>query len=508
MTEKEILARIEKMNEQHDHSYSEIMDFIENLPEAEKTPPVLCELARAYNNVAVCEDTDEINTELLKDSVDILESIENEFPENDHLLNYRMGYALFYLDRVGEALERFKKALIGKPHDENTEQFIKWCMDKLALPMYEKNFAQRIEDGWKKFAAGESELRRLISEKAHSDDITDLCSELLCDTFTNVCFEVGFNGEKYDLILSPEKDKQVLYLFSEFKRRAPESVLKHWNILLGRQAVRSDKFELGFHGKRLGLSDVTVRIERNDDGCKIVGYGEQLAKMLADDENEAFWFFDLLLDMTLGEVVNMRYIDTIDLEPKPFEGISLLKLPEKIKELFGKNENWDSAEGFLESGIGYEMKPREFAEDEYPTPRLDAFFGFACIPNFVNDYLNGRYEAFNKADSDGVAAGFIFFPVHVFKDDETSKRGEKILNFRDELERYITEKAGESCVFIGGASGYDNCYLDFLAWDLKPVLDAAAEFFAAQNTVPWAFYQSFREDVKVLALMEEPGQNA
>lgn len=223
MTEKEILAQIEKMNEQRDYSYSEIMDFIENLLDAEKTPPVLCELARAYNNVAVCEDTDEIDTKLLKAAVAVLESIENEFPENDHLLNYRMGYALFYLDRVGEALERFRKSLIGKPNDEDTEYFIEWCSDRLALPMYDKNFAQRIKDGWEKFAAGESELRRLISEKADSDDITGLCGKLLSDTFTNVCFEVGFNGEKYDLILSPEKDKLMLYLFAEFKSALPKA---------------------------------------------------------------------------------------------------------------------------------------------------------------------------------------------------------------------------------------------------------------------------------------------
>ena len=501
MTEKEILARIEKMNESRDCSYSEIMDFIENLPDAEKTPPVLCELARAFNNAAVCEDTDEIDTGLLKAAVAVLESIENEFPENDHLLNYRMGYALFYLDRAGDALERFKKALIGKPNDNNTEWFIKQCADKLTLPVFERNFAQRIKDGLEKFAAGESELRRLISENADSEEITDYCHELLFDTFTDVCFEVGFNGEKYDLILSPEKDKLMLYLFAEFKKHAPESVLEHWNIYLGRQPA-AEGFELGFHGKKLSRSDITVRIEQNDDGCKVVGYGEQLAKILAEDENEAFWIFDLLLDMTLGEIVNMRYVDAIDLEPEPFDGISLLELPEKFKELFGKNEDWNSAESFLESGMGYELTPREFAEDEYPTPRLDAFFGFACIPSFVNDYLNSRYEAFNKADNDGAAAGFIFFPAHVFEDDETSKRGEKILNFRDELESYIAEKAGDFCVFIGGASGYGNCYLDFLAWDLKPVLDAAADFFAAQNAVPWAFYQSFRDDVNVVALME------
>ncbi len=501
MTDEQILRKIAELFERGDYeAFNEAANFIENLSDDEKTPRVLCELGRALNNLAL-ENPEEPDLKLLRYSAEVLKSIEDGLLENDHLLNYRLGFALFYLDRAGEALERFKKALVEKPGDEDTKEFIGACCDKLTLPIYKRSFAQRIKDGWEKFAAGESELRRLISEKADSDDITNLCQELLFDTFTDFCFEVGFNGEKYDLILSPEKDKLMLYLLDEFKKRAPESVLEHWNILLGRQAVHNDKFELGFHGKRLGLSDVTAKIEERGGEYTVVGYCEKLCDVLAEDENEALWFFDLLLDMALGEIVNMRYIDFIHLESKPFEGVPLNGLYSEAERLFGGKPDWDTAESFLESGAGYEMKPREFAEDEYPTPRLDAFFGFACIPSFVNDYLNGEYEAFNKADNDGAAAGFIFFPVHVFEDDETSKRGEKILDFRDELERYITEKAGDACVFIGGASGYDNCYLDFLAWDIKPVLDAAAEFFAAQNTVPWAFYQSFRDDVRPVALM-------
>lgn len=499
MTEKEILAKIEKLNEQED--YGKIMDLIENLPEAEQTPPVLCELARAFNNAAVREDTDEIDTELLKAAVNVLESIENKFPENDHLLNYRMGYALFYLDRVGNALKRFNKALTGKPNDEDTEQFIKRCIDKLTLPVYKRNFAQRIEDGWDKFAAGEEKLRRLITEKAGSEEIIDYCHELLSDTFVDFCYELGFNGEKYDLILSPEKNKFMLYLFDAFKKKAPASVTEHWNILLGRQPA-SEKFELGFLGERFSLSEVTVRIERSDEGCNIIGYSEKLSRLMKDDKkDESLWIFDLLLDMTLGEIVNMRYVDTIDLAPQPFEGISLLKLPEEMKKRFGEKEDWDSVESYLDTVSGYELKPREFAEDEYPTPRLDSFVCFSSVPQLLFDYFNNEPQTVNKADNDGVAAGFIFFPVYVFEEDGNAKRGEKILGFRDELQSYIENKAGESCVFIGGASGADNCYLDFLAWDIRKVLDAAVEFFAEQDIVPWAFYQSFRTDIGAVGLM-------
>lgn len=503
MTEGKILKQIEELNNRDD--YRGIIDLVKNLDEKEQTPLVLCELARACNNLAVLSDPDDIDRDMLMCSVEVLRRIEDDIHENDHLYNFRFGYALFYLDRIGEALERFKKALIERPDDEDTKEFIEMCLDGLTLPVFKKNFSQRIGDGWEKFAAGEAELRRLISEKADSNEITGCCHELLEDTFTDPCFEIGFNGEKYDLILSPEKDKYMLYLFDTFKKQAPESVTKHWNIFLGRQpASKLDKFELGFHGRRLAPSDVTVRIDQDGNGdCMVTGYSETLAQVLGEDRNEAFWFFDLLLDMALGEIVNMRYVDTIDLSDKPFESgaIPLLELRDVMKERFGEKEDWDSAESYLDTVSGFEMKPREFAEDEYPAPRLDSFVGFSCVPQFMIEYMNGEHDAVNKADNDGVAAGFIFFPVHVFEDDEKAKRGEKILGFRDELESLITKRAGDNVVFIGGASGIDNCYLDLLAFDIKAVLDAAVEFFSTQKIVPWAFYQSYRTDVKVLALM-------
>ncbi|MDE7230159.1 MAG: hypothetical protein K2N56_06725 [Oscillospiraceae bacterium] len=503
MTEGKILKQIEELNKRDD--YRGIIDLVKNLDEKDQTPPVLCELARACNNLAVLSDPDDVDREMLLCSVEVLRRIKDDIPENDHLYNFRFGYALFYLDRIGEALERFKKALIERPDDEDTKEFIEMCLDRLTLPVFRKNFSQRIKEGWEKFAAGEAELRRLISEKADSDEITGCCHELLEDTFTDPCFEVGFNGEKYDLILSPEKDKYMLYLFDVFRKHAPESVTKHWNIFLGRQpASKLDKFELGFHGRRLAPSDVTVRIDQDENGdCMVTGYSETLAQVLGEDRNEAFWFFDMLLDMALGEIVNMRYVDTIDLSDKPFESgaIPLLELRDVMKERFGEKEDWDSAESYLDTVSGFEMKPREFAEDEYPTPRLDSFVGFSCVPQFMIEYINGEHDAVNKADNDGVAAGFIFFPVHVFEDDENTKRGEKILNFRDELESFIVERAGGNVVFIGGASGIDNCYLDFLAFDIRAVLDAAVKFFSTQKIVPWAYYQSYRTDVKVLALM-------
>lgn len=43
-------------------------------------------------------------------------------------------------------------------------------------------------------------------------------------------FELGSNGEKYELTLTPEGDRAKLFPLVYFPRRAPAAVLEHWNI--------------------------------------------------------------------------------------------------------------------------------------------------------------------------------------------------------------------------------------------------------------------------------------
>ena len=57
----------------------------------------------------------------------------------------------------------------------------------------------------------------------------------LNQAFDEISFEMGFNGEKYELILTPEGDKVKLFELVYFQKHAPKEVLEHWNILVGRQ---------------------------------------------------------------------------------------------------------------------------------------------------------------------------------------------------------------------------------------------------------------------------------
>ncbi|MDE6580245.1 MAG: hypothetical protein K2K41_06895, partial [Ruminiclostridium sp.] len=362
---------------------------------------------------------------------------------------------------------------------------------------FDRPFTQRIKEGCDSFSQGEEKLREMIRNKAASDDITDHCCKLLSPAFSDVCFEVGFNGEKYDLILTPEKNKFMLFFLDAFKKQAPESILKNWNVILGRPACGNQI--LGFHGEKISPADVYVKIEKDENSgeCHAVGYSKKLLHVLKRDRNEALWFFDLLLDMALGEMVNMRYIDTIDMTDKPFEkkdnAVPLMDLSLEMKKSYGDREGWDTAEGYLESCVGYQMKPDE--ESENFIPRHDIYVGFSSFSPIIDCYYNKDKHFTEQARNNGAVSGFIFYPLWDFEEDGENKKSDKVLDFRDELEAYINQKTNNSAFcFLGGATGVFFGYLDFIAWDLKAVLTAAEEFFADKNFIPYACFQAFDEE--------------
>ncbi len=53
-----------------------------------------------------------------------------------------------------------------------------------------------------------------------------------------------------------------------------------------------------------------------------------------------------------------------------------------------------------------------------------------------------------------------------------------------------------------GACGIYYGYLDFIAWDLKAVLDAAVSVFGASG-IDWVMFHSFRQDADGITLFEK-----
>ena len=83
-----------------------VIDTLEAIPAEERTPELDSELARAYSNLA--DPHKPTCKEMLKKALALLKPHEEYF-EDDHYWNFRMGYSYFYLDQEGRALRYFEK---------------------------------------------------------------------------------------------------------------------------------------------------------------------------------------------------------------------------------------------------------------------------------------------------------------------------------------------------------------------------------------------------------------
>lgn len=469
-----------------------IIDAIEALPEEDRTPRLISLLARAYNNLAEAGDAP-----LFRKAIALLESVADEL-RDDYAWNFRMAYAYYYLDQEGPALRYFENALELKPEDEDTREFIDDCRDRLALPLFEKPFRERAAEGWASFLAGEAQLRAMIAEKQDGELLIRQCAELLSPAFDDIAFELGVSGEKYELILTPEGNRAKLFQLACFQRLAPAELLSRWTVLVGRQPAPG--FALRMFDQEISAGSVLVWVrEAGEESVALSLYCEKLLPLLREDEGHACWIISILLDQALGELSAMKLVDDFELLEAPLEGesCSLDRLPELLQKQ-GLTLA-DGPEAVLERYSAYRMEPDL---DEAADLRLDVVAGMTLCPPLINEYLQDESGLMDSFHRDGAVPGFLYYPLDSFAGAE--ERGKQVLDFRDSLEAAILEQAGwEAVTFIGGASGVHYGYLDFIAWDLRAVLDAADHFFE-KSPMEWAAFHTFRRDVGGVSLKKAP----
>ncbi len=472
--------------------YQEIIHALEAIPAEERTPEMDSELARAYNNWGTLRS----DWAALKKAIALLTPHEEYF-SGDHFWNFRMGYAYYYLDQEGRALPYFRRALEACPDDEDTREMIGYCEERIALPQFAECFRERTVKWWETFAEREAELRWMMDEdKEHlrGAEIAAQMEEVLHLAFDDISFEIGCNGEKHELILTPEGDKVKLFQLAYFRSHAPEKVLQHWNILVGRQpnpdiSLRTDL------GWEVSGEDVQIWLEeRGENTFALSAYCQKLLPMLREEENRVWWAIVTLTDQMLGEIPHMRYIDSLDVLEAPREepSVPLTELPRKLREL-GLDLSTDP-KACLESYLGYQMPPNEDRDADW---RLDTIAGSTCCAPLINGYLNADNYHMDNLHADGAVAGFLCYPLCTLQEEEGSQ---KIFDFRDSLEEALTAGDGaEALTLTGGATGIYCGYVDFIAWDLPAALDRAETFF--KNThLPWANFHTFRREAATVPL--------
>ena len=490
----DILKQCQKWHENNEHH--KIIEALEGIEE--RTPEMDSQLARAYNNEADHRTPE--GRAMLKKAIALLKPHEEYF-EGDYYWNFRMGYSYYYLDQEGKALGYFEKALEARPDDEDTMQLIDGCKKGISLPQFSECFRERTESTWKDFAQQEAQLRRMMDEdKDHTrgQELVDRVEGILNQAFDEISFEMGVGGEKYELILTPEGDKVKLFELVYFQKHAPQQVLEHWNILVGRQPIRT----IGLRtedGWDISGEDVQIWLEQQGkNSFALSAYCEKLLPMLEEEEGRAWWMLTTLTDQVLGEIPHMRYIDSFDVleAPRAEPSIPMSQLPDKLKEK-GANLSTDP-EAYLNSYLGYKMEPNKDPDSDW---RLDVMVGSTCCPALINGYLNADNDFMDDLHADGAVAGSFCYPLDTLREEEGS---EKIFDFRDKLEEVFTTGDGpEVLTLTGGATGLFCGYVDFIAWDIRTALQMAKEFFECSD-IPWASFHTFRREAGTVNLKTPP----
>ena len=492
----DILKQCQKWHEED--KFQKIIDALEAIPAEERTPEMDSELARAYNNLA--DPHKPGGRDLLKKAIALLKPHEEYF-EGDHCWNFRMGYAYYYLDQEGRALRYFEKALEARPGDEDTKVFIEWCRKGVSLPQFSECFRERTESAWEAFSGQEAQLRQMMDDdKDHTRgaEIVAQMEEALNLVFDEISFEMGFNGEKHELILTPEGDRVKLFELVYFQKHAPKEVREHWNILVGRQPSQNTGLRTE-DGWNISGEDVQIWLEEQDENSFVLSaYCEKLLPVLREAEGQVWWMLTTLTDQVLGEIPHMRYIDSFHVleEPKAEPSFPLSQLPDKLKEK-GLDLSCDP-EGYLESYLSYQLEPNKDPDADW---RLDTIVGSTCCAPLINGYLNADNDFMDDLHADGAVAGFFCYPLDTLREEEGS---EKIFAFRDKLEEvFITGDGPEILTLTGGAAGLFCGYVDFIAWDIRAVLQKAKEFFEGTD-IPWASFHTFRREAGTVALKKPP----
>ncbi|MDE7203603.1 MAG: hypothetical protein K2O91_17300 [Lachnospiraceae bacterium] len=371
-----------------------------------------------------------------------------------------------------------------------------------SLPLFQRPFRTRVSECWETFSKGEAKLRLLIDQKADSESITELLDSLLTPAFEIVYAEVGFNGEKHELILNLEGDWSRLFALTYFQKQAPESVLAYWDILVGRQSrgEKLENYQLRIADSSVCAGDIQVWTSWENQKAKVSLYCKDLVPLLSERKSEAYWLAYVMLDYAVGELAEMEYIRELEILHTPYAepAFTLVQLmPHFMEQLSLSREALFDAGRYCELYCGYRMEPNEEAHDGL---RGDVFVGSGCFVPLLNEFWSGENRIMDTFHADGIAAGYFCFPLYGFEGDD---RGAQILDFRDNAAEMIEKTAGlDNFTYIGGASGIYYGYLDFIAWDLKAVLDAAVSVFK-QSGIDWVMFHTFRKDADGITLFEK-----
>lgn len=358
-------------------------------------------------------------------------------------------------------------------------------------PFGDKPFRIRVDECWKNFVKEEAVLRQLIDNKADSEQISEELHKLLSPAFAGTYAEVGRKGDKYDLILSLEGSWAYLFSRAYFKQRAPKEVLEHWNIYVGRQSDGNavDRFQIVMGENSVCASDISLWTEWQNGSADLFVYCENMLPLIKGNINAAYQLLYILLDQSIGELAEMKFIREIKFLDEPLDrpATSLPGLMDDLaSNLSMSREQLLDTDRYIDLYSAYRINPDESSKDG---TRGDIISGSTCFLSLMNGFYSDRSYAMDSLEEDGIVGGYLFYPIDTV---ECDSRGTQILDLRDAITNELEKSLPDSFMFVGGATGVNFGYIDFIAWDLRDVLEKVPKI-AEKNGLSWISFRSLRK---------------
>lgn len=445
----ELMKQIDEWHKAEKHQ--EIIDALEQIPEAERDFETTSLLARAYNNI-----------EEYAKAAELLESVREEGAE-DERWNFRMGYAQYFLNNYREALDYFSKARELNPEDEDTLSFIRQC--NMALPL-----TRRVKEFWNWFVENEEKLSGMMNPKSMEE--ADAFMEFISKGTNLISEDMHFNiGGDHEFTFSVEGWPDLFIIYPYIISCMPECLKGKWKFFPFNPG-KVGSFAYRVHNTDVDMGKIMVKASYDEkrENFNIRYYDKNLCAL---PEENSDGNFHVILELVLGEGVSFKYVNGIERASGIEEGmIALSGLRQHIEETV-KSHGHEFFENPKDVYTGYQLTPKE--SDEL---RFDVIVGSTCLDSIVTDYYHGSTEIFDHADGFGVQALYMVFQNGVGEDN--------ILNFRHDLEDRITEEIlepGNLGVITGGATGTEYSYIDLFVYDLRafvkkviPLLDEYPEY--------------------------------
>ena len=445
----ELMEQIDEWHKAEKHQ--EIIDALEQIPEAERDFETTGFLARAYNNI-----------EEYAKAAELLESVREEGAE-DERWNFRMGYAQYFLNNYREALDYFSKARELNPEDEYTLSIIRQC--NMHLPL-----TRRVKEFWNWFVENEEKLSGMMNPKSMEE--ADAFMEFISKGTNLISEDMHFNiGGDHEFTFSVEGWPDLFIIYPYIISCMPECLKGKWKFFPFNPG-KVGSFAYRVHDTDVDMGKIMVKASYDEkrENFNIRYYDKNLCAL---PEENSDGNFHVILELVLGEGVSFKYVNGIERASGIEEGmIALSGLRQHIEETV-KSHGHEFFENPKDVYTGYQLTPKE--SDEL---RFDVIVGSTCLSSIVADYYHGSTEIFDHANGFGAQALYIVFQNGAGEDN--------ILNFRHDLEDRITEEIlepGNLGVITGGATGTEYSYIDLFVYDLRafvkkviPLLDEYPEY--------------------------------